>query len=75
MAVIVNSNRVQTHHNTPKSVHASWDLASKTVNSKDAHLRSDFLGVVRHGGAEQSFSLEGGVYGEESLLPDGNINR
>lgn len=58
VAVIVNSNRVLTHHNTPESVHASWDLASKTVNSKDAHLRSDILGVVRHGGAEQSFSLE-----------------
>lgn len=54
MAVTV---RTLTHHNTPESVHASCDLASKTVNSKDAYIRSHFLGVVRHGGAEQRFSL------------------
>lgn len=49
--------RLLIHHNTPESVQASCDLASKTLNSKAASIRSDFLGVVSHGGAEQSFFL------------------
>lgn len=70
----LEKRRPRTHHNPPESVHDSCDLASKPASSDAAESRSHFVGVLRHGGAEQRFSFvrEGG---EESLPPDGGINR